>query len=575
MNSYKIISLKGVKSIILTHWPLYIALLILLVVIATIFLQTINKTGGVFAYALDDAYIHMAIAKNFSQHGVWGITSQEFSSTSSSLLWTLIISIIYFIIGVNDYTPLALNILISFSLIYFLYTNFRENKIINSYNFISLFAIIFIIPLPALIFTGMEHILHITISIVFVIYAAKIIETNNFEFNSALSIKLWVLGMFLAAVRYEGLFIVFVVCLLLIIKKQYRYSIYLGTISLIPLIIYGIISIMNGWHWLPNSLILKGNMPSIYTFSDLINKFHNVFDNLFGAVHILNIADFGEKQVLFLLLIASIILFLLINRMDSSLWKFNNVLMIIFTVSTIIHAMFADFGWFYRYEAYLIALGLYVNLTFLYEYFKDGKTNVSIKLSRSHIPNYLVVIFLLILAYPVYIQIFNGVTQPFAQRISISLLNTPKANYERYLEHVLPAKFIRDYTNNATIAINDIGAISYYNNNINILDLYGLGSREPLEFRKNIYDSNVVKEWARNENAKIAYIQIQWTEISPLIPEEWIKIAIWKIPHNIVFGDTQFAWYVIDKNKLEEIVYSLKIFSQFNLPEEMEYELYY
>jgi hypothetical protein len=41
--------------------------------------------GGSFTYALDDAYIHLAMAKNFPL-GVWGTTRYEFSSSSSSLL---------------------------------------------------------------------------------------------------------------------------------------------------------------------------------------------------------------------------------------------------------------------------------------------------------------------------------------------------------------------------------------------------------------------------------------------------------------------------------------------------------
>ena len=43
-------------------------------------------------YPLDDAYIHMAISKNLQQHGVWGVTRHQFSSTSSSILFTLLFS---------------------------------------------------------------------------------------------------------------------------------------------------------------------------------------------------------------------------------------------------------------------------------------------------------------------------------------------------------------------------------------------------------------------------------------------------------------------------------------------------
>jgi hypothetical protein len=44
--------------------------------------------NGHVSYTLDDAYIHMAMAKHVAQDGVFGITPYEFSASSSSPLWT-------------------------------------------------------------------------------------------------------------------------------------------------------------------------------------------------------------------------------------------------------------------------------------------------------------------------------------------------------------------------------------------------------------------------------------------------------------------------------------------------------
>jgi hypothetical protein len=65
---------------------------ILWIIVATILVLSIIRNQGHVVYALDDAYIHMAIAKNFAQHGVWGITQYGFTSSSSSLLYTLLLS---------------------------------------------------------------------------------------------------------------------------------------------------------------------------------------------------------------------------------------------------------------------------------------------------------------------------------------------------------------------------------------------------------------------------------------------------------------------------------------------------
>ena len=66
-------------------------------------------TGGVFAYALDDAYIHMAMAQNFAEHGVWGPTRYEFVSASSSPLWTATLAGLFAATGVHELWPLLLN----------------------------------------------------------------------------------------------------------------------------------------------------------------------------------------------------------------------------------------------------------------------------------------------------------------------------------------------------------------------------------------------------------------------------------------------------------------------------------
>lgn len=80
-------------SIIKRHWPLLVAIGMLWLVMAICFTLTIALNQGHLVYALDDTYIHMTIAKNFAQHGVWGVTKYSFSSESSSLLWTSLLVI--------------------------------------------------------------------------------------------------------------------------------------------------------------------------------------------------------------------------------------------------------------------------------------------------------------------------------------------------------------------------------------------------------------------------------------------------------------------------------------------------
>src|SRR3954464_5593491 len=81
---------------------------LLLLVLILEFL-TLRITNGVFCYPLDDTFIHMVVAKNVSLHGNWGVTSNQWVSTSSSPLYTALLSLCYTIFGVNDYLPAILS----------------------------------------------------------------------------------------------------------------------------------------------------------------------------------------------------------------------------------------------------------------------------------------------------------------------------------------------------------------------------------------------------------------------------------------------------------------------------------
>lgn len=89
----------------------WLPLILLQLAFAGFCLRSIRINDGHLVYALDDTYIHMAIAKNVVQCHVWGVTPFGFTSTSSSLLWTALLSAIYFSISVTIWAPLVLNLL--------------------------------------------------------------------------------------------------------------------------------------------------------------------------------------------------------------------------------------------------------------------------------------------------------------------------------------------------------------------------------------------------------------------------------------------------------------------------------
>ena len=90
-----------------------LVLLLLWGSIAGLLVISLRGTGGQIVYALDDPYIHMAMAKNLALHGVWGVSSEGFTSSSSSLAWTALLALFFKVFGARDVIPFVLNVLLA------------------------------------------------------------------------------------------------------------------------------------------------------------------------------------------------------------------------------------------------------------------------------------------------------------------------------------------------------------------------------------------------------------------------------------------------------------------------------
>ena len=160
------------------YLPLIISLLIFWIAISAITFISIGQTGGIFIYTLDDPYIHMAIAKNIVTNGVWGITKSEFTSCSSSPLWTFLIPIFYFIFGVKDIIPFILNILFASLTAVFVFKVLRKFTDSITIQTIILLFVLFFTPFISVVFTGLEHTLYSFLIVTTNIYFYKILKAQ-------------------------------------------------------------------------------------------------------------------------------------------------------------------------------------------------------------------------------------------------------------------------------------------------------------------------------------------------------------------------------------------------------------
>jgi len=96
--------------------PVATALALLVAIYVGLLAVSVVRNDGHLVYALDDAYIHMAMAKNLATHGVWGVTPNGFTSSSSSPLWVLLLAVSYRLLGVTHLVPLLLNAIFAITL---------------------------------------------------------------------------------------------------------------------------------------------------------------------------------------------------------------------------------------------------------------------------------------------------------------------------------------------------------------------------------------------------------------------------------------------------------------------------
>lgn len=525
------------------YLPVIIAVVVLWAAIFLLFKESTTINQGIFTYVLDDPYIHMAMAKNLVLHGVWGVDKYSFTSSSSSPLWILLLSLAYFLFGINTSIPFILNIIFATAFIFIAYYIFKYYKLHSVYNLIFLLFLIFFIPLPALVFTGMEHILQIVLIISFVFTAAQLVSEDK---SSALKYYvLLILAALVVAVRYEDLIIVLIIAALFLIKKRFWNSLSLIITSIIPVVAYGIFSTMNGWFFLPNSLVTKSIFVEARTPPLSLKGAFLLWNNF---LNILNIYIFAP-----LILAVGLLIFRFNEK--KSLWSVPNLMLIIFIGTTLLHMIVARIGWFYRYEAYLIALGIMAIAVGINEYLPAWSNWDKKQISKN-----LSVTFLIFLLF------FS-----LAGRGYGSFNDTPTATHNIYDQQYQMGLFIQKYYHGDAVSLNDVGVVNYLAD-IKSVDLLGLSSLNVSKaILKNNYTIKDIDNITRQNHVKvvIVYADLYNYYLTGGLPSHWIKVGQWKIPNRITsFMDT-VSFYAIDPQDAENLTRNLKEFSS-QLPPDVQ-----
>lgn len=190
----------------------------------------------------------------------------------------------------------------------------------------------------------------------------------------------------------------------------------------------------------------------------------------------------------------------------------------------LIHLQLASLGWFWRYEGYLIILGMIALAPAL----------LPLKVWLSRLPEALAVAICILLI---------GDTYPLFHRFQRSTKEIVQAAGNIRDQQLQMARVIRNLGPGARVAANDLGAVSFFTE-ARVLDLWGLGDNVIARAKR---DGRKTEEYLRErmEEKKTDFVVCypSWFSPSAQLPESMITVQFWQLRDNLVCASDTVAFY--------------------------------
>jgi hypothetical protein len=509
---------------------LILALVVVAVPVAVIEYAVLRHTGGTFLYPLDDTFIHMALARNLAFHGNWGMNPYAFASASSSVLYTLLLAGLFKLFSVHVLIPFLINCVVAVVVLVVVRRWLEKEGIPGWGQAVILFCIIFLTPLPILVICGMEHTLQCLFSFLFVYgfsgWLERSLAVDRGKWKMPWTVVIY--GMMVTFVRYEGLFLVAIACLMLAFYRKPALAIRLGLISVLPLVVFGAWSVAKGSYFLPNSVLLKSEGAPL-SLSGLMGWMDTILVQKLTIVKTDGLPPGVPRPGISLL--ATQRLLLILPLVFLAFWKYirqraaYGYILLLLLGCTLMQLCFAATGWLYRYEAYLVFCSTAIIGVLVWKFGREAVKGKP-------------VLVCLLLGVVVFAGGF-----PFILRSTAAFSKTGTACVNIYQQQYQMGQFLHTYSNRDVNAVNDIGAVSFLTEGANI-DLWGLGNIDVARSRKRGQWTPVfLDSLCRAEHAGTAVLYEKWFSDSLL--HHWTKVATWHIGNNVICGDDTVSFFSI------------------------------
>jgi hypothetical protein len=458
-------------------------------------------TGGHLVYALDDAYIHMAVARSLARHGVWGVTPYEFTSSTSSLAWPLLLAGTDLLVGVREATPLVLNLIFAGAAV------LLADRILRGapprLRAGALILLVLLTPLPTLVLAGMEHTLQIA-AVLWLLDRVRAVHEETPRRGTTLA-SLAAASALAASARYESLFLIGPAAALLWLDRRRAAAIVAAVAAVVPLAVYGAVSVAHGWPPLPNSLLLKRAAFAGTGMAGILDRLGgHALRTLAEAPHLL-------------VLLAAVLVLSALRPASAAVRRWDAILVI----GTLLHLQFAAIGWLFRYEAYLVSIGVLLVARHLAD---APATTAHPRRERTA------------LALAVCVA-----AAPLVTRAVEAAKQAPRAVKNIYEQQYQMGLFLHGLPAGSTVMANDIGAIAYLAD-VRLVDLYGLATQETARARREgRVDRALLARLAAPVPPAAVVIYRSW--FADAIPSDWIPVGTWKVPEEVVVADRTVTFY--------------------------------
>ncbi len=504
--------------------------------------QSLQLNDGHLVYTLDDPYIHFAMARTWLDSGTIGISPGHFAPASSSPIWTFLLTVLFYVLGPREWLPYALNVASCLLLLTLFWwgsagvgTGARPGspRPVHRWWYLAAIALPVLAHLPGLTLSGLEHPLHAAVTIAFTVALFRVLQRDERPWRTGL----YLLAFLLPLVRLEGAFAVGIGVLLLLTHRRLLTALIVASVGAGPNLIMGLYLRRANGTFFSNSIMAKA-VPQ----TDLAGWANYLWHQLVVNLNL-------DPSLRAVVLVALIWLYFGWRARRRSAIEEAAY----FLGAVALHVLFSSVGWFDRYQAYLVTLGLFF---FTRQTWRRSLPN-PVRLIRQQPALGAGLSCLLMLGFG-----YNKVSD---------LLATPLAANNIYEQQYQMGRFVAEYYPRGAIVANDVGEIAYRAGGT-VTDLAGLGSSEVLRLiradggRHGLTSAEIEPILARN-GADVIVIYPGW--FSPELYSRWYRVATWTIgKKQVTPAYTSVVFFAHDREQYPVLLSRLKDF-QSQLPNDI------